>query len=382
MYIHYADQRTAVTHKERVQITLNGEQPDRCPMQVSFTPEFARRLSDHLGSVEGKSHNPHGGGNTYRLERAIDNDLLISSVGWANSYYRSEDASYTDEWGIGWRSVPYTTPFGVGRYTEVCERPLAENAAIDSYSAPDPGRTSLYEPARQLVQECGRDYWITGATVCTVFETAWALRGLDRMLMDFALDPETAERILDIPYHYHLEAARRLVALGVDMIWTGDDVGTQTGMLIAPEMWRRLLKPRMGRFFSELKAMNPRLKIAYHSDGDVRPIIPDLIEIGLDVLNPVQPACMDPAALKRTYGRNLCFWGTIDEQHTLPFGTPADVTAEVRMRLSTVGRGGGLIIGPTHHVQLDTPIENLMALVDSVRSLPYAVTPARGTAGT
>ena len=370
-----------MTNKERVQIALGGEQPDRCPMQVSFTPEFARRLSDHLGKDEGKSHNPHGGGNTYRLERAIDNDVLITSVGWANSYYQSEDASYTDEWGIGWRSVPYTTPFGVGRYTEVSHRPLAENAAIDSYRPPDPARPALYEPARQLVQECGEDYWITGATVCTVFETAWALRGLDRMLMDLALDPETAERILDIPFRYHLEAARRLVALGVDMIWTGDDVGTQTGMLIAPEMWRRYLKPRMARFFSELKSMNPRLKIAYHSDGDIRPIIPDLIEIGLDVLNPVQPACMDPAELKRTYGRNLCFWGTIDEQHTLPFGTPADVAAEVQMRLATVGRGGGLIIGPTHHVQLDTPMENLLALADSVRSLPYGPPSARGAAG-
>jgi uroporphyrinogen decarboxylase len=370
-----------VTHKERVQIALDGKQPDRCPMQVSFTPEFAMRLSEHIGKEEGKSHNPHGGGNTYRLERAIDNDVLITSVGWANSYYQSEADTYSDEWGIGWRSVPYTTPFGVGRYTEVSQRPLADTAAIDTYKGPDPTRPALYEPARQLLRECGAEYWITGATVCTVFETAWALRGLDQMLMDLALDPETAERILDIPVRYHLEAARRLVALGVDMIWTGDDVGTQAGMLIAPAMWRRFLKPLMARFFSELKAINPRLKIAYHSDGDVRPIIPDLIEIGLDVLNPVQPACMDPAALKRTYGSNLCFWGTIDEQLTLPFGTPADVKAEVKTRLSTVGRDGGLIIGPTHHVQLDTPMENLMALLDGVRTQPYAGTPARGAAG-
>ncbi|MGA2477330.1 MAG: uroporphyrinogen decarboxylase family protein [Spirochaetia bacterium] len=370
-----------MTHKERVQTALSGEQPDRCPLQVSFTPEFARRLSDHLGKDEGRSHNPHGGGNTYRLERAIDNDVLITSVGWANSYYQNEDDSYTDEWGIGWRSVQYMTPFGAGRYTEVCNRPLADNTAIASYAVPDATRASLYEPARLLVQECGADYWITGATVCTVFETAWALRGLDRMLMDLALDPETAERILDIPFRYHLEAARRLVALGVDMIWTGDDVGTQTGMLIAPDMWRRFLKPLLARFFSELKSMNPRLKIAYHSDGDIRPIIPDLIEIGLDVLNPVQPACMNPAELKRTYGRNLCYWGTIDEQHTLPFGTPQDVKAEVETRLRTVGRGGGLIIGPTHHVQMDTPMENLLALVDSVRSLPYGASPARGAAG-
>ena len=104
-----------------------------------------------------------------------------------------------------------------------------------------------------------------------------------------------------------------------------------------------------------LKRLNPALKIAYHSDGAIDPIIPDFIEIGLDVLNPVQPACMDPARLKKLYGDHLCFWGTIDEQHTLPFGSPGDVTREVRTRLETVGRNGGLIIGPTHHVQLDTP---------------------------
>jgi uroporphyrinogen decarboxylase len=361
-----------VTHKERVRAALNGNRPDRCPMQVSFTPEFAQRLADHLGKGSGKGHNPHGGGNTYVLERVIDSDMLITSVGWANSYYQHEGESYTDEWGIGWKSAPYTTPFGTGRYTEISFHPLADDAAIDGYRPPDPTRPSLYEPSLRLIEEHGSEYWITGATVTTIFETAWALRGLDRLLMDMALDPETAGRILDIPFRYHLEAARRLVRLGVDMIWTGDDVGTQKGMLIAPDMWRRLLKPRMATFFSELKAMNPGLKIAYHCDGDIRPIIADLIEIGLDVLNPVQPACMDPAELKRAYGDRLCFWGTMDEQRTLPFGSAADVRAEVMTRLRTVGRGGGLILGPTHHVQLDTPVENLLAMVDAVRSTPYA----------
>ena len=117
-------------------------------------------------------------------------------------------------------------------------------------------------------------------------------------------------------------------------------------------------------------AINPALKVAYHTDGCVYPVIPELIEIGVDVLNPVQPASMDPALLKKTYGKELCFWGSIDEQHTLPFGTPADVRAEVAARMSTIGKGGGLIIGPTHHVQLDTPVENIQALVDAVATTP------------
>ena len=112
--------------------------------------------------------------------------------------------------------------------------------------------------------------------------------------------------------------------------------------------------------------MNPRIKIAYHSDGVIDPIIPDLIEIGLDMLNPIQPACMDPARLKKQYGDKLCFWGSIDEQHTLPFGTPEDVREGSSDAAGTVGKDGGLILCPTHHVQLDTPMENFWAMVHAI----------------
>jgi hypothetical protein len=168
-----------------------------------------------------------------------------------------------------------------------------------------------------------------------------------------------------------MAAAKKLVEMGVDMIWVGDDIGAQNSMLISPKHWRRFLKPRMANFIAELKAINPQVKVAYHSDGNIFPIIPELIEIGLDVLNPVQPACMDPARLKQEFGDRLCFWGSIDEQHTLPFGTPEDVMAEVTNRLRTIGRGGGLILGPTHHVQLDTPMENFWAMIHSITNTPY-----------
>lgn len=353
--------------RDRVQMALNHEQPDRCPMQVSFTPEFAAHLRAELNLGGEKLHNPHGGGNTYELERAIGEDLLLTSVGWANSYYQDAD-EYVDEWGVGWRSVPYSTPFGPGRYTEFNHHPLADDAAIDSYQSPDPNRPELYRESEWVLENFKHEYWIVGVTVTTMFETAWALRGYERMLSDFALKPELAERLLDIPYHYHLAAAKKLVRMGVDMIWTGDDVGAQHAMLISPKMWRRFLKPRMASFIAELKAINPQVKVAYHSDGNILPIIPDLIEIGLDVLNPIQPASMDPAQLKREFGDRLCFWGSIDEQHTLPFGSSADVRAEVHARLDTIGKSGGLILGPTHHVQLDTPMENFWAMIDTIKS--------------
>lgn len=357
--------------RDRVMAALNHEAPDRCPMQLSFTPEFASRLRAEMKLDTGKLHNPHGGGNTYELERALGEDLLLTSVGWANSYYQ-DALEYTDEWGIGWRSVEYNTPFGMGRYTEMTGHPLADARALSRYRPPDPARPELYHEADWVLHTFKDEYWIVGVTVTTIFETAWALRGYERLLSDFALDPDLAEQILEIPYQYHLYAAKKLVEMGVDMIWTGDDVGAQNAMLISPRMWRQFFKPRMASFIAELKAINPQVKVAYHTDGQIYPIIPDLIEIGLDVLNPIQPASMDPARLKKEYGDRLCFWGSIDEQHTLPFGSPTDVRNEVAARLNTIGKDGGLIIGPTHHVQLDTPMENFWAMVDAITQTPYA----------
>jgi uroporphyrinogen decarboxylase len=352
-------------HRERVAAALAHEQPDRCPFQVSFTPEFADRLKNSLHIETQNVHNPHGGGNPYDLEIALDEDMLLTSVGWANSYYGAGD-DYTDEWGVSWRAVPYTTPFGVGHYTEMVTRPLADSAAVSCYRVPDPHRPELYADADWVLRQYHDEYWIVGVTVTTIFETAWALRGLDQLLVDFVEDADLADAILDIPYRYHLAAAERLVRMGVDMIWIGDDVGQQDRMLISPKHWRRFLKPRMAHFIAALKAINPRVKVAYHSDGCIYPIIPELVEIGLDVLNPVQPASMDATRLKREYGAHLCFWGSLDEQHTLPFGTPDDVRREVLDRIDTVGVEGGLILAPTHNVQLDTPIENLWALVNTI----------------
>lgn len=355
-----------MNHRDRVQTALNHEAPDRCPMQISFTPEFASRLVETMNLVEGNNlHNPHGGGNTYELERLLGQDLLLTSVGWANEYYQDAEA-YTDEWGVGWKSIKYETPFGMGRYTEMTEYPLANDSAIETYNPPDPFRPELYREAEWVLENFKDDYWIVGVTVTTIFETAWALRGYERMLTDFYLNPDLAERLLDIPYDYHLTAARKLTEMGVDMIWIGDDVGAQDSMIISPKMWRRFLKPRLANFISELKTINPQLKVAYHTDGNVYPIISDLIEIGIDILNPIQPASMNPAKLKKDFGDHLCFWGSIDEQYTLPFGSPSDVKKEVLSRIEIFRKDGGLILGPTHHVQLDTPLENFWSMVDTI----------------
>jgi uroporphyrinogen decarboxylase len=179
-------------------MALAGEEPDRCPMQVSFTPEFAQRLREDLG-IEGTlnaarqgEHNPLGGGNTHELERAIGVDLILSSFGWAGEIHHGL-GSYTDEWGVGWQEQAYETPFGVGHYTEIVGHPLADDDAIAAYEPPDPHRPELYTDAQAVIDAFSDEYWIVGVTQCTAWETAWALRGFERMLMDFVDNPDLAE---------------------------------------------------------------------------------------------------------------------------------------------------------------------------------------------
>ncbi len=349
--------------RERVEIALNHERPDRCPVQMDYTPEFQSRLQED-------THRRFSGSQKDEVEQIVFGDMRNASVGWCTSYYM-DDKPYTDEWGVGWDIHPYETPFGIGHYTEISNHPLADDSAISSYKAPDPNRPELYLTAEKIVKKQKDEYWIVGTVHTTIFETAWALRGFQQLLLDLAINPDLVSQLLDIPHQYHLAVAKKLTQIGVDMIFLGDDVGTQNKMLISPEMWRIFLKPRMAAIIAELKAINPDLKVAYHTDGNVEPIIPELIEIGLDVLNPIQPASMDPAKIKNAYGDKLCFWGTIDEQHTLPFGTQDDVSNEVKTRLKTVGYDGGLILAPTHAIQLDTPLENFWAMVDTILNSPY-----------
>ncbi|MFP4550772.1 MAG: uroporphyrinogen decarboxylase family protein, partial [Spirochaetales bacterium] len=258
-----------------------------------------------------------------------------------------------------------------GVYTNVKRGPLYDESAISSYRAPDASNPALYENAQRLIDEEQEEYFIIGRVHTTVFETAWALRGMNNLMCDMVADPDLAEAVLEIPYRYHLEVIRRLARLGVDMIWLGDDMGAQDSMMISPEMWRQFLKPKMAAIIQEAKQIKSDLLIAYHTDGFNWPILPDLIEIGLDVLNPIQAESMDPAELKRQFGNELSFFGGIDVQSTLPFSSPEAVREEFDERFATLGAGGGWLCAPTHHVQLDTPLENLEALGRAVRETTY-----------
>lgn len=353
-----------MTSKERVLTILDHKEADRVPKFASFTPEFASRLRKHL-EMKDDLVNPHGT-SEHDLDIKVGNDMLLFAQGFANSYYQSLDKNYDDEWGIGWKIINYSTKFGKGSYTEISKNPLREDNSLKIYIPPDPAIESRYEGCKKLIKCYGKEYAIMGVIVCTIFESAWALRGLDTLMIDLIENEDIANKILDIPFNYHLYAGKKMVELGVDLIWTGDDVGGQNAMIMSPQLWRKYLKPRMANLYSELKRINPKLKIAYHSDGYIIPIIDDLVEIGLDILNPIQPKCMNPYDLKKRYGERLSLWGTIDIQETLPFGTKEQVIAETKERIRDLGPSGGFIISPTHHVQNDTSIENFFAFWDTV----------------
>ena len=353
-------------HRERVIKALNHEETDRPPFQATFTPEFAQRLRNHLGIKDTFSHDPHSGRwNGYDLEIATGQDALQCSIGWFTNYYLSEKP-YADEWGIKWKTDKYETPFGEGFYTNLAGCPLKNDSAVDSYRSPDPQRPELYTNLGRLIKEYKSEYYIIGRLHCTIFESAWALRGFEQLMMDFYMNPDLASKVLDITYNYHQEVAKNMAQCGVDMIWLGDDMGSQDGLLLPPEIWREFFKPRMASIISEIKKIDPNIKVAYHTDGNIYDIIPELIEIGLDVLNPVQPECMDPFFLKETYGDKLIFFGGIPVQSTLPFGTPEQVKNEIAKLKNTLGKSGGWIAAPTHHLQMDTPMENFYAMIEEI----------------
>jgi len=248
--------------------------------------------------------------------------------------------------------------------------PLAEAESLNDildYPLPDPSRPEAYiHLSEETHRYHARDLAVNGILCVTIFEVAWAIRSMEALFTDMALRPEMAAALLDRMMELRLVQARQLVQAGVDILSLGDDVSTQRGLMMSPAMWRKWFKPRLAAIIAEARRLRPGIPIFYHSDGDCRAIIPELIEIGVTILNPVQPECMDPAELKRQYGDRLAFWGTIGTQTTMPFGTPDEVRATVRERIRTVGAGGGLVLAPTHILEPDVPWENILAFFEAV----------------
>jgi len=197
-----------------------------------------------------------------------------------------------------------------------------------------------------------------------LFETAYRLRGLDNLLEDFLLRPRFASALLDRITDAACRNVAQLVAAKVDILVLGDDVGTPTSMLISPEMWREWFKPRLARLIDVARESDPQLAVAYHSDGFYLPIIKDLIEVGVTILNSVQPDCMDPVILRERFGDALTLWGTVGSATLLPFAAPGAIEREVRLRIETLGSAGRLILGPAYDLENNVPLENVLAFFE------------------
>jgi len=201
----------------------------------------------------------------------------------------------------------------------------------------------------------------------TIWETAWYMRGMPELMMDMVVGDEKATVVLDKVTDSACISAERAARAGVDILHLGDDIGMQEQIMMSLPMYREWLKPRLTRVIDAARAVKPDVLVRYHSCGYVTPFIEDLMEAGVDILNPVQPECMDFAEIHAAYGDVLSFNGTLGTQTTMPFGTPEEVRAVVLRNLEIAGPQGGLFVTPTHLVEPEVPWENIEAYVEAVK---------------
>lgn len=268
-----------------------------------------------------------------------------------------------DCWGVG-----HEPGSAAAHHMTRMRHPLAgigQERDLDGYPWPDwDGADEA--PIVDFVAACRRDgVAALGTMACTVWETAWYLRSMERLMQDMADDAPLAHRILDQVTGLACVRAARYARLGCDIIELGDDIGTQRGPLLSPAMWRRWLKPRLAQVVAAARAAGPRVLIQYHSCGQVLAFVDELIEIGVDILNPVQPECMPFAEVVRRWGGRLSFNGTLGTQTVLPFGSADQVRATVREHRRLAGPCGGLLCCPTHLVEPEVPWANLEAYLEA-----------------
>ena len=237
-----------MTHKERLLTAINHEEPDRVPLCAWYTPEAEKTVLRHLGVESNQTETYKAAGGP--LPILMDHDFLISWVGPCTGYYADPAEEYTDEWGIGWKWFKYAAS---GSYTEMVRRPLADIVDPADFSMPDFTREDRYTGACRLVAEYGNEYGIMGGCACTLFELSWYLRGMEKVLEDMVANKDFMHAYLDRLMTWIDEAGTRMVGLGVDIIWIGDDFGMQDGMIISPQLFREFFKPRYAYLFCQVE---------------------------------------------------------------------------------------------------------------------------------
>lgn len=351
-----------MTPKERVLAAINHQQPDRVPVDFGAHPQVCRDLIQYLGLDD-----------TADLLRIFEVDMRGTGpfIKWQASPYCyadptkrvTDDGLFIDLWGVGFRRAETPT----GEYIDIAWYPLANlksEAELDQheYMNPDDWDYSLV----RAHAEANSDYAV-GVHSRGTFEISWFIRGMEGFMSDLASEPSKALGLMDRVQERLKERLRRVLEAGGDAIHIAeynDDVGTQNGLLMSPQMWRQHFKPRVAEMFDLIRSHGMRVR--YHSCGGVRDIIPDLIDIGLEILNPFQPLArgMEPLALKRDFGKHLTFHGGIDMQELLPHGTVQQVREETKRLLDALNVDGGWIACSSHNLQPDTPPQNIVAMYE------------------
>ena len=338
-----------MTPKQRVHAALRRQPVDRVPIFMWFHPETTALLARLLEIPPGK------------VAEAMGNDVQMT---WVNNNYAMEGITHehdgethVDDWGITWVKE--------GPFNQIAKFPMESASPEDllAYRFPYDRTEQLLALMAPVVAEADRFFIGCDVSPC-VFEMYWRLRGMQQTIEEIAADPELAARMFkscaDFAVHLSELVCTRFP---LDWLWAGDDVASQMSLIMSPKSWRTLIKPELARVFAVGKRHN--LPVAYHCCGAVRAIIPDLIEIGLNVLNPIQSHCpgMDPFELKREFGAALSFMGGVDTVELLPKASASEVERQARRLIEGMtSDGGGYILAASHTIPPETPVDNIFAL--------------------
>lgn len=333
--------------KSRVHAALNRERTDRVPVWMWLHPETVTRLGELLEIPPGS------------VSEALGDDIRQSWVGNNHAMegivHAHDGERHKDFWGVEWVKQ--------GPFNQIACSPLqqAHEKDILDYRYPYEHIDALLANMDPVVA-LGRDFFIGCDVSPCLFEMVCRIRGMEGASLDLAASPQLSQTMLEQAGAFAVRLAENACdRFAVDWLWTGDDVGGQTAMMMHPQCWRDKVGPHLSRIFDV--AQTRSLWVAYHSCGSIRPIIGDLIEMGLNVLNPVQCGCpgMDPFELKKEYGAVLSFMGGLDTQYLLPRGSESQVCRSATRLVEEMSEGGGYILAGSHAVPPETPIENLLA---------------------
>ncbi len=331
------------TPRELVLAQLDHQETAYVPYALGFEGDVMERLDAHYGTT------------TWRDR--VDNHIRgVAGADLGTPAYRDEPL-VTDLHGNVWRA---------DRRPVHLEKPVLAEASLDGYAFPSLDQVfpaGWLERSRQAANDLRQRYYVVAGIGFGLFERTWTLRGFNDALMDAAAEPDFYDELVGRIHEHQMQILAVLMDLPIDGIRFSDDWGYQRGVLLGDERWRRFIKPRLAEQYALVHRAGKHA--LSHCCGNVASLLPDLIEIGLDCLESVQPEAMDPYELKKRYGDKMAFWGGLGSQSTIPWGTPAEIHAEVERLCREMGRGGGYILGPAKAIQPETSTENAAAVVEA-----------------